>query len=61
MTRCTVSGEEPTNAADAPTPTDATRPDGQKADGAAKQIAVGLGNAVGQVTGTNYVPGPSGY
>ena len=39
----------------------APSPDGQKADGAAKQIAVGLGNAVGQVTGTNYVPGPSGY
>jgi hypothetical protein len=36
-------------------------PDGQQADGAAKQVAVGLGNAVGLVTGTNYVPGPLGY
>jgi hypothetical protein len=32
MNRCTVSGEVPTNQADAPTPTDVTRPDGQKAD-----------------------------
>lgn len=32
MTRCTVSGEVPTNADDAATPTDATRADGQKAD-----------------------------
>jgi hypothetical protein len=32
MTRCTVSGNEPTNPADAPTPTDATFGDGQKAD-----------------------------
>ena len=36
-------------------------PDGQAADGAAKQLAVGLGQAVGLVTGTNYVPGPNGY
>ncbi len=32
MTRCTVSGNEPTSPEDAPTPTEATRPDGQKAD-----------------------------
>jgi hypothetical protein len=32
MNRCTVSGEMPINQADAPTPTDVTRPDGQKAD-----------------------------
>lgn len=30
--RCTVSGEEPSNPDDAPTPTDETRPDGQKSD-----------------------------
>jgi hypothetical protein len=36
-------------------------PDGQAADGAAKQVAVGLGQAVGLVTGTNYVPGSNGY
>lgn len=32
MSRCTVSGLEPTNDASAPTPTDATLRDGQKAD-----------------------------
>lgn len=32
MTRCTVSGVEPSNPDDAPTPTNATKPDGQKAD-----------------------------
>lgn len=32
MTRCTVSGKQPTNPDDAPTPTEALRPDGQKAD-----------------------------
>lgn len=32
MTRCTVSGEMPTNADDAPTPSSNTRPDGQKVD-----------------------------
>jgi hypothetical protein len=30
--RCTVSGEMPTNPNDAPTPSDETRPDGQKVD-----------------------------
>lgn len=30
--KCTASGQEPSNPTDAPTPTDATRPDGQKAD-----------------------------
>jgi hypothetical protein len=32
MTRCTVSGNSPTNPEDAPTPTNETRADGQKAD-----------------------------
>jgi hypothetical protein len=32
MTRCTVSGNEPTNPATAPTPTDELRADGQKKD-----------------------------
>lgn len=40
-----------------PTPT----PDGLTAQGAAQQLAVGLGLAVGLVTGANYVPGPTGY
>lgn len=32
MTRCTVKGDEPTNPANAPTPTNATLADGQHAD-----------------------------
>lgn len=31
-------------------------PDGNQVDAAAKQVAAGLGRAVGLVTGTNYVP-----